>query len=97
MVVELSQKYNALFDPKQPQLGTFPTRGGATLLIAKPPLADGQYASGEIRYLIQKRLDCDHGPQREERQRRFSLREGLLEGNDPKRFQINFNLLHGGI
>jgi len=97
MVVEMSQKYDAPFDPKKPELGTFPVRGGVTLLIAKPLLENGHYAPGEIRYLIQKRLDHDYGAQREQRQRRFSLREGLLEGKDPKRFQIDFNMLHGGI
>lgn len=97
MVVNMLQKYEAYFDPNQPQLGTFPVRGGVTLLIAKPPLVDGVYPPAEIRYLIQKRVDCDYGGQREERQRRFSLSQGLLEGTDEDRFLINFNLLHGGI
>jgi hypothetical protein len=97
MVVEMSQKYEAPFEPKKPELGTFPMRGGATLIIAKPPLDDGKYAPGEIRYLIRKRLNCGPGDPREDHQRRFNQREGLLEGNDPKRFQIDFNLLHGGI
>jgi len=89
--------YDALFDPKKPELGTFPMRGGATLLIAKPPLDRGKAAPGEIRYLIQKHLSGAHGEQREERQRRFSQREGLLNGENPKRFQLDFNILHGGI
>jgi hypothetical protein len=97
MVVEMAQKYQAPFDPKKPELGTFPVRGGATLLIAKPPIKDNEYPPGEIRYLIQKRVDGDHGVRRESRQRNFSLREGLLEGDDESRFQINFNMLHGGI
>jgi hypothetical protein len=97
MVVEMSQTYDAPFDPKKPDLGTFPIRGGVTMLIAKPPVDRGNSAPGEIHYLIQKRLDGDHGHEREERQRHFSLREGLLEGNDPKRFQLDFNMLHGGI
>jgi hypothetical protein len=97
MVVEMSQKYEAPFDPGKLELGTFPMRGGVTLLIAKPPLKDGQAPPGEIRYLIQKRLDGDDGALREKRQRQFSQREGLLEGNDPKRFELDFNLLHGSI
>ncbi|HEX8501802.1 MAG TPA: hypothetical protein VF659_14560 [Pyrinomonadaceae bacterium] len=97
MVVTMLQKYDAPFDPKRPELGTFPVRGGATLLIARPPLAWDDYPPAEIRYLIQKRVDCDYGGLREERQRRFSLREGLLEGQGEERFQIDFNLLHGGI
>lgn len=97
MVVEMSQKYDAPFDPNKSDLGFFPMRGGATLLIAKPPIEDGKAAPGEIRYLIQKKLDGGQSTLREERQRRFSLREGLLNGEDPKRFQLDFNALHGGI
>jgi hypothetical protein len=97
MVVEMAQKYDAPFDPNKPELGTFPMRGGATLLIAKPSLREGKQPPSEIRYLIDKRLDAAEGKIREERQRLFSQREGLLEGNDPNRFQLDFNMLHGGI
>jgi hypothetical protein len=97
MVVNMLQKYDAPFDLGRPKLGTFPVRGGVTLLIAKPPLTDGVYPSAEVRYLIQKRVDCDYGGKREERQRRFSLSQGLHEGTGEDRFLINFNLLHGGI
>jgi hypothetical protein len=97
MVVEMSQRYDAPFDKRNPELGSFPMRGGATLLIAKPPLENGSYAAGQICYLIQKRLDGEIGTQREERQRRFSQREGLADGNDPRRFQLDFNMLHGNI
>ena len=97
MVVEMSQKYDAPFDPKKPEMGTFPMHGGATLLISKPSLLDGKYGPGVIRYLIQKRLDGKQGRQREERLRDFSMRAGLVEGKDPKRFQLDFNMLHGGI
>ncbi len=97
MVVEMSQTHEVPFDPKKPELGNFPMRGGATLLIAKPPLQHGRYAPGEIRYLIEKRLDRDAGKKREERQRRYCQREGLLEGSDPKRFELDFNMLHGSI
>ena len=95
MVVEMSQCYEAPFDTKRPEMGSFPMRGGVTLLISKPQLENGAYGAGEICYLIQKRLDGEVGAQREERQRRFSHREGLAEGNDPKRFQLDFNMLHG--
>ena len=71
-------------------------RGGVTLLIAKPSLQNGEYPPGEVRYVIQKRLGGGHGKKREERQRRFSQREGLVNGDDPKRFQLDFNMLHGG-
>jgi hypothetical protein len=97
MVVEMSQKYEAPFNPKKPELGTFPMRGGSILLIAKPPIENEMYTAGEVRYLIQKPLCGSNGKHREERQRRFSQREGLLDGEDPKRFQLDFNMLHGGI
>jgi hypothetical protein len=97
MVVEMSQIHDVPFDPEKPELGNFPMRGGVTLLIAKPPRQHGKYPPGEIRYLIEKRLDGNAGMRREERQRRYCLREGLLEGSDPKRFQLDFNMLHGSI
>jgi hypothetical protein len=46
--------------------------------------------------LIRKRLEGPYGERRQQRQREFNLREGLLEGNDPKRFQLDFNMLHSG-
>jgi hypothetical protein len=97
MVVEMSQKYDAPFDPDKPELGTFPMHGGTTLLITKPPLEQGEHAPGVIRYSIQKRLVGSQGQKREESKRRFCQREGLLAGGDPKRFQLDFNMLHGGI
>jgi hypothetical protein len=96
MIVEMCQKYHAPFD-KNKDLGTFPMHGGATLIIAKPPREKGKYKPGEIRYLIRKRLDGARGMQREERQRGFAMSEGLLEGKNPRRFQLDYNMLHGGI
>jgi hypothetical protein len=96
MVVEMAQIADIPYDPTKPDLGTFPMRSGSTMLISKPPLKDGAYGDGQIRYLIRKRLDGPNGEKRQRRQRSFNLREGLLEGNDPKRFQIDFNMLHSG-
>jgi hypothetical protein len=96
MVVEMAQVADIPYDPKKPDLGTFPMRSGSTLLISKPPLKDGKYGPGRLRYLIRKRVDGPYGERRQRRQRSFNLREGLLEGNDPKRFQIDFNMLHSG-
>jgi hypothetical protein len=97
MVVEMAQKMNIPYDPKNPGLGTFPMRSGSTLLITKPPLKDGNYGPGRIRYLIRRKLDGPYGERRQKRQRDFNLRNGLLEGNDDKRFQIDFNMLHSGL
>ena len=46
-----------------------------------------------IRYVISKNLS----PQREERQRRMGEHLGLDGKNERNRFQINFNMLHGGM
>jgi hypothetical protein len=71
-------------------------RCGSTLLISKPALRNGKYGPGQIRYLIRKKIDGWYGERRKRRQRNFTLREGLLEGNDPKRFELDFNMLHSG-
>jgi hypothetical protein len=96
MVVEMAQQVQVYWDPDKPELGTFPMRSGSTLLISKPPLVDNKYGPGYLRYLIRKRLEGPYGERRQVRQRNFNLREGLMEGNDPQRFQINFNMLHSG-
>lgn len=96
MVVEMAQTEEIPYDPTNPNLGTFPMRSGSTLLISKPPLSEGTYGPGQIRYLIRKKLQGWYGERRQRRQRDFHLREGLLEGNDPKRFQLDFNMLHSG-
>ncbi len=95
MVVEMAQTAEVPFDPRRPELGTFPMRGGATLLIEKIPWSPN--LAPRICYLIQKRLDHEDGQAREVRQRQYGIREGLVEGNDPRRFQLDFNLLHGGL
>ncbi|HKP35296.1 MAG TPA: hypothetical protein VJT71_00455 [Pyrinomonadaceae bacterium] len=97
MVVEMAQKIMLPYDPKRPELGEFPMRSGSTLLITKPPIKDGVYGAGQLRYLIRKRFDGWYGERRQRRQRDFNLREGLLEGNDPKRFELDFNMLHSGV
>jgi hypothetical protein len=97
MIVEMAQQSDIYFDLKRPELGTFPMRAGATLLITKPPLKNGNSQDGVLRYLIRKRLDRKSGEKRQKRQRDFHLREGLLEGNDKSRFQMNFNMLHSGL
>ena len=96
MVVEMAQKAEISYDPEKPELGKFPMRSGSTLLITKPPLHEGEYGPGQLRYLIRKRLDGPYGERRQGRQRNFNLREGLLEGNDEKRFELDFNMLHSG-
>jgi hypothetical protein len=93
MVVEMVQTRRAVFHDDAPQLGTFPVRGGATLLIRKPTADEIDAGKGDatIRYVIAKHLNED----REQRQRRYGEQLGLTEGNSPNRFRINFGLVHG--
>ncbi len=105
MVVEAVQERSALFDPSQPELGSFPMRGGATIIISKPPLEelirserDGKSVNyGHVRFVIAKHLHGDIGERRESRQRNHFERLGLVEGTDPNRFQIDFAITHGGL
>jgi hypothetical protein len=105
MVVEVVQEHNVDFDESEPSLGAFPMRGGATIIIGKPTLVEarrehyetGQYTPhGNIRYVIGKQLDGDSGASRKARQRAHYQRLGLVEGNDPDRFMIDFALAHQG-
>ena len=98
MVVEMVQTQEVPFHQDAPQLGTFPLRGAATVIIQKPTadeVGTGQ-ARAPIRYVIAKHLHGLEGAEREQRQRRFGERLGLTEGNDPNRFHVNFAMIHGG-
>jgi hypothetical protein len=105
MVVEAVQERAARFDPTQPSLGDFPMRGGATIIVSKPALAEVRREKrlgntqpyGTIRYVIGKHLHGATGEARVSRQRRYYERMGLMEGNDPDRFTIDFALTHGGL
>lgn len=103
MVVEMVQKREASFDKSSGSqgtaLGSFPFRGGATLIITKPTVDQEKLgASGAaIRYVIAKHLHGKEGELREGRQRSYCQRLGLMEGADPERFQINFSMVHEGL
>jgi hypothetical protein len=100
MVVELVQTQETPFVTGQDPLGSFPFRGGATLIISKPLAeevsndeSNKAFPPAAIRYVIPKHLS----DLRKERQRHNLQRLGLVEGSDPDRFQINFALVHGGL
>ncbi len=108
MVVEMVQTRPAPFHEDAPKLGTFPMRGGATLIIQKPTADELDTLEWEkpealdrvpsvVRYVIAKHLHGPEGAEREARQRRLSERLGLTEGNDPNRFHVNFAMVHGGV
>jgi hypothetical protein len=105
LVVEVVQERPTYFVEGEPGLGTFPLRGGATLIISKPTLVeirrkhyqpDGYVPYGNIRYVIGKQVDGEEGIRRQERQRAEYQRLGLVEGNDPDRFMVDFALAHQG-
>ena len=99
MVVELVQRRNVDFDRHGRAMGSFPLRGGATMIVSRPTV-DQQpdpTVGAPIRYVIGKHLHGAEGKLREERQRRYAQRLGLLEGSEPRRFRINFAMLHGGL
>jgi hypothetical protein len=101
MVVELVQRRDVEFDKRGKGLGRFPLRGGVTMIVSRPTVDQQQSptAGAPVRYVIAKHLHGAEGTFREERQRRYAQRLGLLEGSDsdPHHFEINFAMLHGGL
>ncbi|HEV7767987.1 MAG TPA: peptidase M4 [Thermoanaerobaculia bacterium] len=97
LIVEMVQMREVPFNENAPKLGTFPLRGGATLIIQKPRADEPAALKGEatICYVIGKHLHGPEGKKREKRQRRVGERLGLTEGNDPHRFMVNFAMVHG--
>jgi hypothetical protein len=100
MVVELVQTKRVPFEKKLPDAGSFPLRGGMTLVISAPE-TDRFAANGdpEVRFAIGKPLAGREGEVRQARQRDYQLAMGLLEGktDDPNHFRANFGLLHQGL
>jgi len=109
MIVEMVQKRDAPFDgtkgarrtSRQPGsgLGTFPLRGGVTLVISRPTGGEAGRMPDEaqMRYLIPKQLHGREGEMREDRQRTYLQHLGLLEGTDAGRFEIDFAMVHEGL
>jgi hypothetical protein len=105
MVVELVQTRKALYDAEDPSRGSFPLRGGVTLIISAPEIVGKEASDPEVRFAIRKPLKgkkgkdgVSEGERREARQREYYASLGLLDGGteDPKHFQVNFGLLHQG-
>jgi hypothetical protein len=97
MVVEVVQRQDCRFDEGVEGLGTFPVRGGATVILSKPTIAELRNGDRDatVRYVIGKQVGAAASA-RVARQRRFAQLLGLVEGNDRRRFQIDFALVHGG-
>jgi hypothetical protein len=99
MTVELVQRRDVKVGKLENPLSSFPLRGGATMIVSRPTVDQqpNPAAGAPVRYVIGKHLHGAEGKLREERQRRYAQRLGLLAGSDPRRFQINFAMLHGGL
>ena len=113
MVVQMVQRRDAPLNQGPGDFGTFPFRGGVTLIISKPlnlEAGKGRKATGKtagkvdlhyppatVRFAISKHLHGREGGQREDRQRRYVQQIGLMEGKDDNRFQINFAMVHEGL
>lgn len=101
MVVEIVQSREAAFDRRVPDAGSFPFRGGVTLIVETPEL---RYETGKgtvasppnVRFAIGRSMTGDDAQLREQKQRDFAIAQGLALGDtqDPTHFQANFRLLH---
>jgi hypothetical protein len=102
MLAEIVQTRSPHFDPAVPAAGSFPFRGGVTLIIGAPELVSEQDGTlerpPEVRFAISKPITGDEGRRREDRQRASALSLGLALGDtgDPNHFQANFGLIHEG-
>jgi hypothetical protein len=100
MVVEVIQSRQASFDPAVPEAGSFPFRGGVTLIVEAPELTDSRGHVGAkppmVRFAIGRGMTGSDSKQREDKQRRFAMAQGLATGDttDPAHFQANFGLVH---
>lgn len=99
MVVELVQTRRVPFDTAYPEAGSFPMRGGVTLIVSAPGRdATGHRTLPTVRYAIGKKLDGPQAQEREQRQRLHALALGLNEGDTTQdtHFQADFGLVHQG-
>src|SRR5262249_32401713 len=101
MVVEIIQTRTAPFDPGVPEAGSFPFRGGVTLIVEAPEMVDdgkGQTVAlpPVVRFAIAEASVGDESKRREQTQRSFAIAQGLAAGDitKPGHFQANFGLLH---
>jgi hypothetical protein len=100
MVVELVQTRRVPFDRNFPEAGSFPLRGGVTLIVAAPERdATGHHVPPKVRFAIGKPLLGKLGSEREASQRNYAMAIGLMNGDtdDERHFQANFGLVHQGV
>lgn len=101
MVVEIIQSRRAPFDSRVPEAGSFPFRGGVTLIVEAPELTRDNKGhtvalAPVVRFAVAKPSVGEESKQREMTQRSFAISLGLAEGDTtaPGHFQANFGLVH---
>ncbi len=95
MIVEMVQSQEVPLDPKQPGLGTFPMRGGVTLMIAQQSLHADARRDPEVRYAIAKHLSDERAMTQRSAYALFGLSGRDAAKRDQKDPRIDFRLLHG--
>ncbi|MFL6856325.1 MAG: hypothetical protein ACJ8EB_00290 [Allosphingosinicella sp.] len=90
MVVELIQTRPD--EAANPLTGPVPLRSGVTLIVAKPPMVEGERQEPYVRYAIGKHLT----ERREERLRTTLAASEVAARGPGGRLTINFGLVHGG-
>lgn len=103
MVVEIIQTRQAPFDSNVLTAGSFPFRGGVTLIVEAPELETDDKGkttadSPVVRFAIAKAITGSEAARRETAQRGFAIAQGFAAGDTtaPGHFQVNFGLLHEG-
>jgi hypothetical protein len=102
MVIEAVQTRRKNLDESDPALGTFPLRGGVTLLVSQqPPNQRGIRPPPVVRYVIHK-YPTDEREQHQRTHLAALRRSGRKSGRagagfSDRDFRINFGLIHGGI
>ena len=100
MVVEVIQSRSASFDAATPGVGSFPFRGGVTLIVQAPEVKDDRHKVVSnppmVRFAIGKGMTGPNAKDREAKQRSFMIAQGLASGDtdDSNHFQANFGLVH---
>ena len=103
IVAEVIQSKRVPFDRAVPEAGSFPLRGGVTLIIAAGELVTDEHgqhvcAAPKVRFAIGKSIIGEEGARREQSQRSFGLSLGMAVGDttDDNHFRANFGLVHQG-
>lgn len=94
MVVEAVQTVETPFDGTGKGLGSFPLRGGVSLVVRKPILGEhgAKRNEAQVRYVIPRHIS----DQRTAYQRRFGESRGLTGRRGENPFQMDFAIVHGG-